>query len=126
MEIRVRSVSVDGVVTFVTFDCTCGDGRAAWIGDPPAIGEVKHVELGLDEAYSVGRDMIESPDEPRLMLVAGETIIVARIVTVEGDGTVTIDVCGEEFGARVTGPPPCPGKVYRLTTRALRAYDSNY
>lgn len=126
MRVVVHDVSREHGVTVVSFECACGSGRAVWVGDEPGVGEVKFVELEIDGVYQVETALVETDAQPGLSVDGGDTVIVARVVSASDDGSVVLDVCGEAVAIAVSGPPPRPGAVCRLRTRALRAFDCNY
>lgn len=110
----------------ISFECGNGRGQALWMGEQPAVGESRHIELEVETGVAVGKELTETREPVGLLIDKGATILVGELTAVEDDGYARMELGCGGVDLEVTGDPPAVGRRYRIVPRQLRALDCDY
>lgn len=82
------------------------------------------MELALEPAL-LGDELVETDEPIGLRVEEGETVLVGSVKGVDEDGIVCMDLGCGSIDVEVVGRAPLLGHRYRLSARALTAFDRN-
>lgn len=126
MKVILTEVVGVGAECRVGFACDTGRGSARWVGSRPSVGESRFIELALDPAQTLGRDLVETQEPIGIRTEGGVSVLVGEVTTADRDGYVRLDIGCGAIDLEVEGSMPMLHGRYRLAAEGLKAFDANY
>ncbi|NDK98738.1 hypothetical protein [Photorhabdus bodei] len=102
MNITVTELE-DSLVKFIS---PLGNGAAVWVGDKPHIGYSYNAELDIDDYFEWGVDIVATSDKKSSISVDDNHLkLVAKLISYENDGVLTISLGGSIIFLEATRIP---------------------
>lgn len=122
MEVTVGGLKKNNGVVVVSFSTVIGSAFAIWEGAAPRVGESHDVELEINEEFVWGENAVVSDGPYSLEVRGGETLLSARLISIDEYGVGVIDIDGAKTMIELAGFALQPPIFIRLNFEHLRLY----
>ena len=126
MKIVIKDVAELGDQLRIEFECECGHGLGVWSGPPPRPGDERFVELEIQDAVAVDKELKFTDAPLGMRLENGGQVMVGEVAEVGDNGYARLDLGCGRVDVAVQGDPPVLHRRYELSIPKLQLIDCSY